>query len=77
MVALTKRKEEKMKQVQSPYLTLREADNYLRVRSGSVAKAVHAGDIRASRLPGSRTLHVHMADLDDYARGHTFVPKFQ
>lgn len=66
-----------MKQIESPYLTLPEGDSYLRVRAGTVAKAVHAGEIRASKLPGSRVLRVHMADLDDYMRGHTFVPKFQ
>ena len=77
MVALTKREEEKMKQVQSPYLTLREADNYLRVRSGTVAKAVHAGEIRASKLPDCRTVRVHKLDLDDWMRGHKFVPQFQ
>ena len=65
------------KQVESPYLSVTEGDRYLRVRSGTVAKAVHAGEIRASKLPGCRTKRVHKADLDQWMLGHTFVPKFQ
>ena len=60
----------------SPWMSMREADDYARVRHGSIARAVNAGELRASRLPNSRIRRVHAADVDEWLRGRRFVPTF-
>lgn len=60
--------------IESPWLSLRAADRYAHVCSGTIAKAVASGELRASKLPHSKVKRVHAADVDDWMRGYTFVP---
>ena len=61
----------------SPWMSMRDADQYAHVASGTIAKAVKAGELRASKRPQSRVIRVHALDVDEWLRGYRFIPNFK
>lgn len=61
--------------VSSPWLTLSQADAYVRApRKGTIADAVLDEELEAFRLPGSSDTLVHADDVDAWVRRHPYVP---
>ncbi len=52
--------------VVSPYRTIPEAAEYLRVAPWTIAQAIRADDLKPAKMGKRFVLHVH--DLDDYFR---------
>lgn len=52
------------------FLSLKDAANRLGMTQTSVKTLVRHGKIKAYRVPGSQTLRIVNADVDEYLRTH-------
>jgi excisionase family DNA binding protein len=63
-------------QIQSPWLSITEAEAYARVRHGVIRQAVARGEIQSYRVGDSRTRRVHRDDIDEWITRGRVVPIF-